>query len=183
VKILKWMGIVLLAVVVLFFGIGFFLPETSHVERSIQINAPVDSVYAVVSDYTYYRQWNPWSKMDPQAKGEITGPLGSVGQKWSWESEIIGSGSLTTEKLIPGKYIKSSLVFTAPQAMKSDDIWFFDQQENATRVTWINEAALDYPVGRYFGLFMDGMLGGDFESGLVNLKKLCENKFMRSGSM
>ncbi|MEJ2052707.1 MAG: SRPBCC family protein [Calditrichaceae bacterium] len=175
-KIIKWIGIVVVGLIVIFLVAGLFLPETSHVERSIIIYAPTDSVYNVVSDYNYYRAWNPWSRIDPQAKGEISGPLGDIGQKWTWESEIIGSGSLTTQKLIPGKYIKSNLVFTSPQAMQSDDIWFFDKAENGTKVTWINEASLDYPVGRYFGLFMDKMIGTDFEAGLQNLKKLCEDK-------
>jgi hypothetical protein len=57
--------------------------------------------------------------MDLSAKVEISG---QVGQKWSWQSEIIGSGSLTTQEILPSKYIESKLEYTAPRAMQSKDI-------------------------------------------------------------
>ena len=168
---------IVVVIIVLFLGIALFLPSTSYVERSTTINVPADSIFAIVVDYNYYREWNPWSKMDPDAQGEISGPISQVGQKWSWQSDIIGSGTLTTEEIKPGKYIESKLEFTAPQEMQSKDIWKFEPVENGTNVTWINEAELGYPVERYFGLMMDSMLGGDFESGLANLKNLAENKY------
>lgn len=176
-RILRIIFVVVAVIIVLFLGSGLFLPATSHVERSVTINVPVDSVFAVVVEYNYYREWNPWSKMDPAAKGEISGPIGQVGQKWSWESEIIGSDSLTTQEIVPGKYIESKLEFTSSRVMQSKDIWKFESVNDRSNVTWINQAELGYPVERYFGLFMDSMLGGDFESGLVNLKILAENKF------
>ena len=34
---------------------------------------------------------------------------------------------------------------------------------------------MDYPLGRYVGLMLDGMiLGPQFEKGLANLKRVCE---------
>jgi hypothetical protein len=176
-KILRIILIIIAVIIVLFLGIALFLPSTSHVERSTIINVPTDSIFSIVVNYNYYREWNPWSKMDPNAQGEISGPVGEVGQKWSWESDIIGSGSLTTQEIKPGEYIESKLEFTAPQEMLSKDIWKFEPVDDGTKVTWINEAELGYPVERYFGLMMDSMLGGDFESGLATLQTLAENKF------
>ena len=44
-----------------------------------------------------------------------------------------------------------------------------------TRVTWTNEGDMGAnPVNRYFGLFMDRLVGPDFEGGLKNLKVLVE---------
>jgi len=177
VKALKGILYFLVSVIILILVAGLFLPITSHVERSITVNVPADSVYALVVNYNYYRDWNPWSRMDPDAKGEISGPVGQIGQKWAWDGEVIGSGSLTTQEIVPGKYIESILEFTAPQTMQSKDIWKFETTDEGSKVTWINEAELGYPIERYFGLFMDGMLGSDFESGLSNLKILAENKF------
>ena len=37
------------------------------------------------------------------------------------------------------------------------------------------EGELGYPISRYMGLMMDGMLGKDFEQGLASLKELSEN--------
>ena len=60
--------------------------------------------------------------MDLSVKVEIHGQVGQVGQKWSWQSEIIASGSLTTQEILTSKYIESKLEYTAPRAMQSKDI-------------------------------------------------------------
>lgn len=44
-----------------------------------------------------------------------------------------------------------------------------------TRITWRNEGNLPYPIGRYFGLGVEGMLGPQCEKGLANLKRVCES--------
>lgn len=95
----------------------------------------------------------------------------------SWKSEIIGSGRLTIQEIVPGKYIESKLESTSPRVIQSKDIWKFESVNGRSNVTWINEAELSYPVECYFGFFIDSMLGGDFESGLANLKILAENKY------
>jgi hypothetical protein len=42
-------------------------------------------------------------------------------------------------------------------------------------VNWSNEGDMGAsPVNRWFGLFMDRLVGPDFEAGLVNLKRLAE---------
>ena len=47
----------------------------------------------------------------------------------------------------------------------------------SSKVTWSNGGDLGMnPVGRYFGLFMDRMMGPDFQSGLEKLKSKVETK-------
>lgn len=51
----------------------------------------------------------------------------------------------------------------------------FAPEGAGTKVTWdMNGNAGMSPVFRWFGLFMDRMIGPDFEAGLNNLKKLAE---------
>ena len=46
---------------------------------------------------------------------------------------------------------------------------------SGTRVTWTNEGEMGAnPVNRYFGLFMDRLVGPDFEGGLNNLRALVD---------
>lgn len=54
-KILKFTLVTSLAVVILFFVMGFLLPSLSYIERSITIHAPVEKVYASFSNLTL---WN-----------------------------------------------------------------------------------------------------------------------------
>ena len=163
------------AVVVLFLMVALFLPSTYHVERSVVIRQPVEKVYTQVSNLNYWADWNPWTKMDPTVENTITGSGHEIGSVWSWEGEEVGVGSLTIQELEPNRFIQSRLAFQEPQMFESDDIWTFEPVDEGTRVTWINEGKLRYPVDRLFGLFMDSMLGKDFEQGLSNLKQVTEN--------
>ena len=46
---------------------------------------------------------------------------------------------------------------------------------DGTHVTWSFDSDMGAgPIGRYFGLLMDRMVGPDFEGGLANLKALAE---------
>ena len=175
-KTLKKLLLGLGAVIVVFLLTALFLPSTYHVERSIVINQPVDKVYPQVANLNNWTKWNPWTEMEPTAKNEVKGSGKEIGSVWTWKGNIIGTGSLTLKELQPNHLVRSQLVFTAPQSMESEDIWYFNPTSNGTEVTWAMEGKLEYPypVNRYFGLLMDGMLGPDFEKGLYKLKIVTE---------
>lgn len=173
-KILKASLWILAGLIALFLVVALFLPSDYKVERTISIEKPVGIVYSQVIDLRNWENWNPWTAMDPDAKYVISGPEKGVGAKWAWEGEILGTGHLIILEAEENKSIKSDLIFLEPQAMKSYDVWEFEPAGAGTQVVWANVGELDYPVGRYFGLFLDQMMGPDFEKGLLNLKETCE---------
>ncbi len=185
-KILKVILYVLAGLIALFLVGALFLPSDYRVERSVEIDKPVDVVYGQVIDLKNWEKWNPWTAMDPDAKSVISGSGKGVGSRWAWEGKILGTGHLTILEAEENKSIKSDLIFLEPQAMKSFDVWEFESVGAGTQVVWANVGELDYPVGRYFGLFLDQMMGPDFEKGLKNLKESCETMIpdtMSTGDM
>ncbi len=169
--------IILGSLITLFFLVAFFLPSSKTLYRSITIERPPDEIYNLVTDFSNYKKWNPWSAREPEAKGEMKGEPGNVGHKWIWDGKKIGQGYLEIKELEKGKSVRSDLIFSAPRKMTAEDIWKFDKiDENSTRVTWGHYSLLGYPVERFFGLYLDKMLGPDFEQGLVNLKQLSESQ-------
>ncbi len=169
--------IILGTLITLFFLIAFLLPSSRTLYRSITIERPPDDIYNLVTDFHNYKKWNPWSAREPDAEDQISGEPGKVGHKWSWEGEKTGKASLEIKELEKGKSVRSDLIFSVPRKMRSEDIWKFDRiDQNKTRVTWGYYGILGFPVERYFGLYLDKMLGPDFEQGLINLKKLSESR-------
>lgn len=158
----------------LFLLIALLLPASYHVERSVVIGKTADEVYPHVANLHNWAAWNPWTASDPSAKNTISGSGYEVGSVWAWNGEEVGIGTLTIAELQPNQKIVSRLAFEEPQMFESDDIWTFEEIPEGTRVTWINEGKLSYPVNRIFGLFLDGMLGPDFEKGLTQLKEVVE---------
>ncbi len=50
--------------------------------------------------------------------------------------------------------------------------WNFAQDGNDVKVTWGMKTNMGAnPIARYIGLFMDGMVGPDFEKGLKTMEK------------
>ena len=173
-KVLKRISLIVLAIIALFFIIAIFLPSTYVVERGIEINKSVNEVYGYVADFNNFQVWNPWTPLEPGHDFTVQGDSATVGQKYSWQGEIIGSGEMVFTEFKQNHSIKSDIAFLSPQQGKGVVDWVFDGDMNKTNVSWSITGEAGYPIGRYFGLMMDSMLGNSFEDGMKNLKEKCE---------
>ena len=127
-----------------------------------------------VSDFNEYSKWNPWQQMEPAASKTITGTPGTPGHKYTWQGKKIGIGNLTLSSL-DDKHIHLNLEFLKPWKAKAKDNWLFEHWgDNETKVTWQNSGNLPWPMARLMGPIINKNLKHQFETGLNNLKKLCE---------
>ncbi len=176
-KILKSIIIVFIVIAALFFLIALFLPSTYTVQRSVVMECTPTDAYNLVSDFTTWMRWNPFTPLDTTAWAEVSGPLGKVGSTWTWHGDLIGIGSLTITELDSPKSIRSKLVFSEPRSSEAVDSWNFEPVSEGTKVTWANTGNLSYPMGRWAGLFIERtMVAPTFERGLENLKEVCEEE-------
>ena len=175
-KILIGIVIVIAVLIGVFAIIPAFIDEDVAFSRSIEIDKPVDVVYSVVKDYSYYKQWNAWTMMDKNAVNELTGTAGEVGSKWSWKGDTVGTGSLTIEELIPNKSIKAKLDFVAPFTAVAQDLWDFEMVDSTTTIVkWSYAGSSGSYFMRYMNLATESMVAPQLEKGLSNLKDLIEN--------
>ncbi|MES2733307.1 MAG: SRPBCC family protein [Bacteroidota bacterium] len=175
-RIFKTIFLSIASLLALLLLIAIFLPSQYHVERTIEINKPTPAVFEEVADFNHWLAWNPWTEMEPTAHNTISGTPKTVGSHWAWEGKEIGVGSLTIQAISPNQSIKSKLAMLQPQAMEADDSWLFEPTDKGTKVIWSNTGKLSYPVERYFGLFMNKILGEQYETGLLKLKQVVEKK-------
>jgi uncharacterized protein YndB with AHSA1/START domain len=173
-KILKWLGIGLGIVVLLFFAVGFCLPRKFHVERGLFIDAPPESVYAVITKLREWPTWTAWTQERyPDMRIQFSGPEEGVGAKQSWEGKSSGRGSIEIVKASPEEGIAYKFSFDGNRS--TGGIGFFSGVDAGTLVTWYADGDLGMnPIARYFGTQMDRFMGPDFEKGLINLKKKVE---------
>ncbi|MFZ4724908.1 MAG: hypothetical protein ACOYMD_05640, partial [Paludibacter sp.] len=78
-KALKLIGIGLLVVVAILLIIALFIPKDFAYEKSITINAPIDSVWQNTNSLTGLDKWSPWNDHDPIMKKEMVGVDGTIG--------------------------------------------------------------------------------------------------------
>lgn len=182
-RFIKGLIVFLLVLAAALIGVAFVLPSSAHVERSITIERPPSVVFAVLNSYRRFNDWSPWAGKDPNAHYTFTGPASGVGAKESWQGDpkTVGSGSQEIVASKTGESVKVALDFG--DMGKAAAEFQLTAAGKGTKVTWSLDTqaplALDgklpwNAVGRYMGLFMDRMVGPDYESGLANLKKLVE---------
>ena len=174
-KVLRFILIVLVCIIALIFIVALFLPSSYRVERSQEIAAPVETVFTKASNFWYRNSWDPWMAKDSTATSAVTGPTAAAGSAWAWEGKVIGKGKILIEDILPNSTIQSKIMFYKPMEAEADIFWSFDSTAIGTKANWAIEGGVGYPMGRYFGLLMENTIGPDFENGLANLKKLCED--------
>jgi uncharacterized protein YndB with AHSA1/START domain len=176
-KLIRAIALVFASLLIIMLAVAAFMPETMQVERSVVINKPVGEVFNHIADLRNWQAWNPWSEMDPEATHEISTPSRGKGAKWSWEGNTLGKGNLEQQEIEENKMVRFSMVFEKPMESSGIDIWHFESpDENSTLVTWMDEMAMEYPVGRLAALFLKPSLEKQLDQGLQNLKRLVEQE-------
>lgn len=146
---------------------GFFLPSARHIERSHTYAAPQRDVYALISTMSAWAKWSPWDRMDTTMKKTLVGPPSGVGAGYTWTSEDMGDGRLTVVAA-DATHLACDLEFGGQPPARAN--FLFAPDGKGTKVTWTLDvdAGLN-PYKRIFGLFLDKMVGTDFENGLNNI--------------
>lgn len=162
------------AIIVLLVLAGFLMPGQVHVERSVVIDAPPAKVFPHLCDFEASQKWSPWAERDPNMTNEYTGTACTVGHSHSWKGNSdVGTGKQTVTALEQDKRVETDLDFGEQGTAKA--VLTITAEGAGSKVTWGFDSDMGMnPIGRWFGLFMDGMIGGDYEKGLAKLKGIAE---------
>ncbi len=154
--------------------IGFLLPKNFKVARSLVMAATPEKIFPMIAETQNWPKWTVWNERDPNMKITYSGAPGGVGAKWSWQSKTEGNGAMEFTAAEANTSLTYRLTF-ADWAMVSTGMLTITPEGAGSRVTWTNEGEFgNNPFMRYFGLFMDRMVGKDFAAGLSKLKSIVE---------
>lgn len=164
---------VLLAVVVIVLIAAALQPAAFRVERSASIAAPAGVLFDQVNDHRKFQQWNPWAKMDPEAKTTYSGTDAGVGAVASWNGAKVGAGSATIIESRPGELVRQRMDWLKPVQGTSTVDFTFKPEGGNTIVTWAMYGENRF-MGKLVSLFMDceKMCGPEFEKGLADLERI-----------
>ncbi len=173
-KTLLRIGLGLVVLVLALVAVAFLLPRTYRVERSTVINASPAVVFAQFGDLRAWKNWGAWQERDPGMKMTFSEKTTGVGAWSAWESKSEGNGKMTFTAVEPAKSVTYRLEFP-DMGMGSEGSMALQPADKGVKVIWVDAGDLGMnPMGRWFGLFVDRMIGPDFEKGLSNLKRLAE---------
>jgi uncharacterized protein YndB with AHSA1/START domain len=169
VKLVKKIAIAFVVVTALVLLGGFLLPSKWSVERAVNIKAAPEKVFPYLGTLNRWPEWTVWYEREPKTTVTYRGPVSGVGAKSAWRDKG-GTGAITiVESVVPQK-LRYDLSF--------NDGEFFMQGEfvlrpngDYTAVTWTTFGDTGAnPLSRYFALWMEPMMGKDFEQSLSKLK-------------
>ena len=175
--IIKRILIGIVALLVLFFVVGFLLPREVYVERSVKIDASPQQVFAMVNDFRQFNRWQPWHQIDPTTRYVFEGPATGAGARMNWYSDHPEVGDGMQEILLSEPYsrVRAALDFGTGGLAHAD--YLVDATDGGSILTWTLESDMGgNPLGRYVGLMMDGMIGPAYEQGLGKLKEILESE-------
>lgn len=165
-------ALLVLLVAVVLVG-GLLLKPNYRVERSLLIEAPAERIYAHLDSSAGWQRWGVWYRRDPSMTVRTQGAAQGLGASWQWTSASQGNGSMRITAVEPGRLVGYELAID--DFPPSQGELRLAAEGSATRVIWLMQGETGRsPIGRWFGLFMDKLVGPDFEGGLANLKQLAE---------
>ncbi len=173
-----WVGraaVALAAAIVVVVAGAYVLPREATVARTVDIDAPVSTIFALVGDLRQAGQWSPWLDKDPAIVITFTGPLDGVGQTMEWTSARpdVTSGRETITRIELNSAVETTVVFANNAPVTSS--FNLEPGGATTTVTWSVRTDLgDAPLARYLGLWADRRSGPDLERGLAKLKAIAE---------
>lgn len=174
-KIIKFLGLGLLILVILVVIVSFLLPRNVRIQRTVSIKAAPEIVFEQINTLKNWEQWSPWHKIDPKMEltyGDI--PSGKDAF-YSWKSNIkgVGKGKLTITKSVPYDTINVTMDFMEQGI--SPGGYNLKKVDSLVQLTWWMEADMgNNPLERIMGLFLNKMVGKDFDNGLKSLKDISE---------
>jgi uncharacterized protein YndB with AHSA1/START domain len=152
-------------------------PDSFRVERSVDIDAAPENVFAYLDDPRRQAEWSPWEKKDPAMKKTYSGAPKGVGAAYEWEgNRKVGAGRLEIVEVAAPAKVVMDLSFLRP--MRARHVAQYEvapRGDGACTVSWSIRGAMPLP-SKVMSVFMDmdRMIGREFESGLADLKRLAE---------
>ena len=177
--------IALAVIVVLFVAVVAMRPSEFRVSRSLAMTAPAETAFEQVNTLRNWEAWNPWGKLDPNCKLTYEGPPSGVGASYSWAGNAkVGEGRSTIVESKPGELVRFRLEFLKPMKATNAAEFTFKSEGSKTTVTWTMSGKNNF-IGKAFGLIIncDRMVGGQFEKGLSDMKRVSEAEVGKLSAM
>ena len=160
--------------IVLLIIIGLALPQRARVIASIEIDAPLATVFALANDFHRASLWLPWIETDPNVRIVYSGPDRGVGATITWDGLVVGTGTQVITDSNPFAHIATTINPGGPGEAKS---WFdFVDTGRSTYLDWSFEVDYGYNiVGRFAALLLTDIIRRDYKRGLASLKDRAES--------
>ncbi len=177
-RLVKMFLFVLLGLFAVVTIIGLLIPSSVKISRGVIVNADSSTLFRALSDVKHWNQWLPWITTDSGAIVQLSPVTNQPGSFFRWQGVRYKSAGTISIKEIKQDEI---LLLHELQGMSKADGGFrirsTGTKGEVTEVLWYMEYKLKwYPWERFYGIFVDHIIGPAFEKGLEQLKNYAEQQ-------
>jgi hypothetical protein len=153
-------------------------PGSFHIQRRAHIAANAETIYPYLSDFRKGQLWSPYEKKDPAMQRTFSGAESGKGSVYEFSgNREVGKGRLEiVETQEPTRVV---LTLDMLEPIKGHNLVTYSIRPDAggSEVSWTMDGECNF-FSKLMGIFfnLDKMIGGDFSTGLINLKTLVEQK-------
>jgi len=150
-------------------------PDVCHIARSIFVAAPPERIFPLIDDLRAMNEWNPFAKQ-PSVRNVYSGPERGVGAVDEFEGDAsAGAGRVEIVESVEPTKVALALRMDRPMKCSNRVEFTIAPQKGGSLVTWDMKGRQPF-IGKLFSLVMrpEKMVGGVFEQGLSDLKRLVE---------
>lgn len=165
---------VLVVLVILVVGIGFFLPADWDTSTTLVIDAQPAAIQPHVADLRQWDEWSAWnSEYDPTVTYTYSGAESGQGQVQEWVGEDLGEGRMEiTSATAEG--VEYSLTFKDMEGSIHGRIWY-EAEGDGTAVHWDSWGEGDgKPWTNALNQVFVPIITSQLDQGLAKLKETVE---------
>jgi hypothetical protein len=174
---------VLTGLTLMFIIIGLVIPSSVKISRGIIIDVDSSTVYQHLTNVKEWGSWIPWVTTQEGAIVQTSQTINAPGAFFTWRGlNDKNSGTITLLTLSP------SLITTKYELKGMNDseggfrLRSIPNNLSQTEVQWFMEYKLKwYPWERFYGIFMDHIIGPSFEKGLQELRNYIDKEAQKNG--
>jgi len=174
-KFLKYLGLLVLLVIVLYLVACFFGPQNFNLTASKKIDAPPAVVFNLVNDIKKWEEWNVWNLQDTGMVVSYSDQTYGVGAKSTWTESENGNGTQEIIESVANEKIRTQLNFEGWDANNFANLTFTPNGQS-TDVSWDFEGT-DLPfLMRGMMLRAKSGMRKSYKKGLNNIAQIAEER-------
>lgn len=161
----------ILFLLLIFTLIGLTLPQSYNVNKTIEINANIEIVKPLVTDFNQWQKWSPWEKVDPSIRFILGEPSSGVGAHQSWTGKW-GYGEMIITSVNHNK-VSFNILLNAEHIIRGT-FNFREQNDIVTLICNIKGQTTMPLVSGYTAILSEYILNNTVSLGLNNLQTVAQ---------
>lgn len=176
-KWLKWIGIILISLIVIVFIASFFIPKKFAVSVTGEIDAPSIYAYNLLNDFKNQEKWDPWQGQDTTATFTFSDKGTGVDSYVDFTSNMFGSGRTAIIRSEENKEI--AMEAKTPEFGTLNWDYFFKENGDKSELQWNTTMEIPWPLNVISFIMKRSMKSG-MEDGVQNMSDICNRRWKKN---